>query len=150
MLNQGFLGTAAPLYADLILVVEITMALALLLGAYMARRQRYRAHAGCQSAVVIINLVIIALVMIPSFRDRVRPKIPARLGRPYYALATAHAVTGSVAEVGGLYILVAAGTSVLPKKLRFTRYKVWMSTVLALWWLALLLGLATYTRWYVP
>jgi hypothetical protein len=46
--------------------------------------------------------------------------------------------------------LVSAGTSVLPEKLRITRYKVWMRSVLVLWWVVLLLGMATYTRWYVP
>jgi hypothetical protein len=38
----------------------------------------------------------------------------------------------------------------LPEKLRITKYKVWMRTVLALWWVVLLLGMATYARWYVP
>ena len=38
----------------------------------------------------------------------------------------------------------------LPEKLRITRYKAWMRTVLLLWWLVVLLGFATYVRWYVP
>ena len=76
--------------------------------------------------------------------------IPAKLGKAYYALATAHAALGSVAEIGGLYVLLSAGTKVLPPKFRITEYKRWMRRVLVLWWLVLLLGLATYTRWYVP
>jgi hypothetical protein len=55
-----------------------------------------------------------------------------------------------VTEVAGLYILLAVGTEALPQKLRITNYEVWMRTVLVLWWLLLLLGLATYGRWYVP
>ena len=39
---------------------------------------------------------------------------------------------------------------VLPKKLRITKYKVWMRTVLVLWWVVLFVGIATYARWYVP
>jgi len=31
-----------------------------------------------------------------------------------------------------LYILLAAGTSVLPETFRITKYKLWMRTVLAL------------------
>jgi hypothetical protein len=50
----------------------------------------------------------------------------------------------------GLYVLLAVGTSVLPEGFRITRYKVWMRTTLALWWVVLLLGLVTYARWYVP
>jgi uncharacterized membrane protein YozB (DUF420 family) len=88
--------------------------------------------------------------MIPSFRVHVLPRIPARLGRAYYALATAHAALGIVTELAGLYILLSAGTSVLPEKLRITKYKAWMRTVLVLWWVVLLLGFATYARWYVP
>jgi hypothetical protein len=55
-----------------------------------------------------------------------------------------------VAEFAGLYILLAAGTNWLPSRIRITRYKVWMRTVLVLWWLVLLFGLATYVRWYIP
>jgi hypothetical protein len=48
-----------------------------------------------------------------------------------------------------VYIILAAGAKVLPKSLRFVRYKLWMRIALAIWWLALLLGLTTYARWYV-
>jgi hypothetical protein len=50
----------------------------------------------------------------------------------------------------GVYLLLAAGTSLLPKQLRLTRYKLWMRAALVIWWLVLLLGLATYIRWYGP
>jgi len=59
-------------------------------------------------------------------------------------------VFGSVTEIAGLYILLAAGTRVLPQKLRLTRYKAGMKTVLVLWWVVLILGMATYARWYIP
>lgn len=149
-MNEGFLGTAAPRYADLVLLLEIGMALGLLVGAILARLRRFRAHALCQSAIVLLNVAIIALVMVPSFRVQVSPKIPLKLGKAYYALATAHAVLGSVVQCGGLYILLAAGTKLLPEKLRITRYKLWMRSVLVGWWLVLSLGLATYARWYIP
>ena len=123
---KGFLGTAAPLYADLVLIIEICMGMALLAGAVLARMRKFRAHACCQSAVVLINFVTILVVMIPSFHSHVAPTIPLRLGRSYYALATAHAAVGTVAECGGVYILLAAGTKLLPKKLRITRYELWM------------------------
>jgi uncharacterized membrane protein YozB (DUF420 family) len=149
-LNEGFLGTAASRAADLVLLLEIGMGAALLIGAWLARVGRFRQHAACQSAVVILNLAVIVLMMIPSFRIHVFPRIPARLGKSYYALATAHATLGVVTELAGLYILLAAGTSVLPEKFRITKYKVWMRIVLVFWWLVLLLGVATYARWYIP
>jgi uncharacterized membrane protein YozB (DUF420 family) len=89
-------------------------------------------------------------MMMPSFRVHVFPRIPAKLGKAYYALATAHAALGSVTEIAGLYILLAAGTNVLPARFRITKYKRWMRSVLVLWWAVLLLGMVTYTRWYVP
>src|SRR5215467_57501 len=150
MLQDGLLGTAAPRYADLVLILEIAMGLALLIGAMLARMRRFRLHAWCQSVVVLLNFVVILAVMTPSFRVRVSPKIPVKLGHAYYALATTHAALGSIAEITGLYILLAVGTNVLPQRFRITEYKRWMRSVLVLWWLVLLLGFATYTRWYTP
>ena len=149
-MNEGFLGTAASGGADLVLLLEIAIGVGLLIGAWLARLKRYRQHAWCQSAIVILNAALIALTMIPAFRVQVLPRIPEKLGRGFYGLATTHAVFGSVTEVAGLYILLAAGTTVLPQKLRLTRYKTWMRTVLALWWVVLILGMATYARWYIP
>jgi uncharacterized membrane protein YozB (DUF420 family) len=150
MLKEGFLETAAPGAANLVLLLEIAMGVGLLIGAWLARTRRFRQHAQCQSVIVLLNLAVIALTMIPSFRDHVLPRIPAKLGKAYYALATAHGALGSVAEIAGLYILLAAGTNVLPEKVRIVKYKLWMRSVLVLWWFVLLLGFATYTRWYIP
>ena len=149
-LNEGFLGTAASGRADLVLLLEIGLGLALLAGAVLARRRSFRLHAWCQSAVVLINFAIIALLMVPSFHAHVSPKIPAKLGKSYYSLATAHAALGGVTEIAALYVLLSAGTNILPQQFRLTNYRAWMRSVLALWWLVLLFGLATYVRWYVP
>jgi uncharacterized membrane protein YozB (DUF420 family) len=149
-LIKAFLETAAPLDANVSLVLEIAMGIGLLLGARLARKGRFRQHAWCQSTIVLLNSAVIAVMMIPSFRVHVLPRVPARLGKAYYALATTHGAVGTVTELAGLYILLSAGTNVLPEKLRITKYKVWMRTVLALWWVVLLLGMATYARWYVP
>lgn len=149
-MNDGLLGTHAPLTADVVLLLEFAMGAALLVGAWLARAKRYRQHAWCQSLVVLLNLAAITGTMVPSFRVQVLPRIPAKLSRAYFALATAHATLGSITELAALYILLAAGTRLLPEGLRLKRYKLWMRTVLALWWLVLLLGFATYLRWYVP
>ena len=147
---ETFFETAAPGAADVVLVLEIAMGLSLLVGARFARTGRFRQHAWCQSGIVLLNLVVIVLMMVPSFRIHVLPGIPDKLGRAYYGLATIHGAIGTITEVAGLYILLSAGTRVLPEKLRITRYKAWMRTVLVLWWVVLLLGFATYARWYVP
>jgi uncharacterized membrane protein YozB (DUF420 family) len=149
-LSKAFFETAAPQAANFVLALEIAMGLALLAGARLARKGRFRQHAWCQSAVVLLNLAVVVVMMIPSFRVHVLPRIPAKLGRAYYALATTHAAMGTITELAGLYILLSAGTGVLPEKFRITRYKAWMRTVLVFWWIALMLGLVTYARWYVP
>jgi len=144
------LATAAPAYANLTLILEMVMGVGLLVGAFLARIRRFRQHAWCQSVIVLVNLLLIVLTMLPSFRVHVAPKIPLKLGKSYYGLATAHAALGALAELGGLYILVALGTRLLPPQFRISNYKLWMRTVLALWWTVLLLGAATYARWYIP
>ena len=147
---KAFLETAAPPGANVVLVLEIAMGVGLLVGARLARKGRFRQHAWCQSIIVLLNLAVVAVMMIPSFRVHVLPRVPAKLGKAYYALATTHGAFGTVTELAGLYILLSAGTSVLPERLRITKYRVWMRSVLVLWWVVLLLGIATYTRWYVP
>ena len=147
-MSKGFLGTAASLAADRTLVIETAMGMALIVGTVFARRRDYRAHGWCQSAVVLLNLGVIAQFMVPSFRGQIAPEIPASLGELHYAIAAIHGLLGTVAETLALYVVLAAGTNVLPTRLRFVRYKRWMRLALALWWIELLLGLAMYLQWY--
>ena len=149
-MNEGFLGTAAPLVPDLILLLEIAMGVGLLGGACLARTKRFGAHGWCQSLIVALNMAVIALIMIPSFRVHVLPKIPGRLGKAYYALATAPAGLGTFTELAALYILLSASTHVLPERLQITKYKPWMRSILVLWWGVLFLGIVTCAGWYVP
>jgi uncharacterized membrane protein YozB (DUF420 family) len=149
-LMKAFLQTAAPLGPNVVLILEIAMGIGLLLGARLARKGRFRQHAWCQSTIVLLNLAVVVVMMIPSFRVHVLPRVPAKLGKAYYALATTHGAFGTVTELAGLYIVLSVGTKVLPEKLRISKYKAWMRSVLVLWWVVLLLGMATYTRWYVP
>ena len=146
---MGCLGTNATFSADFNLVAHIAMGLALLLGMVLARRKRYRAHKYCQSSVLLLNLPLIAFIMFPSFRQQVQPQLPGSLGDSYYAVATLHAVAGTVAQLLGLYILLVAGTKLLPRRLRFRRFKVWMRTELAVWWAVVFLGIGLYYVWYM-
>ncbi|HEX2712078.1 MAG TPA: DUF420 domain-containing protein, partial [Candidatus Acidoferrales bacterium] len=140
---KGFLGTGATFAADFNLIMQVAMGVALVVGALLARRKRYAAHAICQTAVMLLNLVMIALVMWPSFHTQIIPRLPARLGRRYYAVATGHAALGVAAELFGLYIVLVAGTSIVPRRLRFRNWKRWMRTELALWWVVVLSGVGT-------
>jgi uncharacterized membrane protein YozB (DUF420 family) len=147
--NKGFIGTGATFGADLNLVVQLIMGVALIAGAYLAKYKRYKAHGICQTTVLVLNLFMIGLVMWPSFQQQVKPMLSKGLHKWYYEVAIVHAVLGTTAELLGLYIVIVAGTNVLPQWLRFKHWKWWMRTELVLWAIVLLSGLATYCAWYV-
>jgi uncharacterized membrane protein YozB (DUF420 family) len=146
---KGFLGTGATFGADLNLVVQLLMGTALIVGAFLARQKRYRAHGICQTTVLLLNLLMIGLVMWPSFRQQVKPAMSKVFHKWYYEAATIHAVLGIAAELLGLYIVIVAGTNVFPQWLRFKHWNWWMRTELVLWEVVLLSGVGTYCAWYV-
>jgi uncharacterized membrane protein YozB (DUF420 family) len=146
---KGFFGTWASFNADLNLFAQVAMGIALLAGAFLARTKRYAAHGVCQAVVLILNLPMIAFVMWPSFDARVLPRFSRHFGKRYYAIAMTHGALGALAEVLGLYILLVAGTNILPRSWRFQRWRLWMRIELALWWVVLLVGIGTYYTWYL-
>jgi len=146
---EGFLGTGATFEADLNLVVQVIMGVALIGGAVLAKRKRYTAHGICQTMVLLLNLLMIELVMWPSFQQQVRPALPKVFHKWYYAAATIHALLGAAAELLGLYIVIVAGTSALPEWLRFKDWKRWMRAELMLWSIVVLTGVGTYYAWYI-
>ncbi len=145
----GFLGTGATFRADLNLIVQLIMGTALIAGAFLAKQKRYRAHGICQTTVLLLNLLMIGLVMWPSFQQQVKPGLSKVFHKWYYEVAAIHAVLGITAELLGLYIVLVAGTNVLPQWLRFKNWKWWMRTELVLWMIVLLSGVGTYCAWYV-
>jgi uncharacterized membrane protein YozB (DUF420 family) len=146
---KGFFGTGAPFGADLNLVVQLIMGLALIAGVLLAKQKRYTAHGICQTTVLLLNLLMIGLVMWPSFQQQVKPALSKVLHKWYYEAATIHALLGIAAELLGLYIVIVAGTNLVPQRLRFKRWKLWMRTELVLWAIVLVSGVGTYCAWYV-
>jgi uncharacterized membrane protein YozB (DUF420 family) len=146
---KGFLGTGATFGADFNLVVQLLMGAALAIGAILAKQKRYKAHGICQTTVLLLNLLMIRLVMWPSFQQQVKPVLSKGLHKWYYEAATIHGFLGIAAELLGLYIVIVAGTNVLPQWLRFNHWKWWMRTELVLWVIVLLAGMGTYCAWYV-
>jgi len=146
---KGFLGTGATFAADLNLVVQLAMGVALLVGGLLAKQKRYAAHGVCQTTVLLLNLLMIALVMWPSFHQQVGPVFPRVFHKRYFVVAAIHAALGMAAELLGLYIVMVAGTNILPQQLCFKRWKLWMRAELVLWWTVLFSGLSTYYVWYI-
>jgi uncharacterized membrane protein YozB (DUF420 family) len=147
--ERGFLGTGAPFGADLNLVLQLIMGATLIAGVLLAKQKCYKAHGICQTTVLLLNLVMIGLVMWPSFQQQVEPARSNGLHKRYYQAAILHAALGITAEFLGLYIVMVAGTNFIPQFLRFTHWKWWMRTELGLWVAALLSGVGTYCAWYI-
>jgi uncharacterized membrane protein YozB (DUF420 family) len=146
---KGFLGTGATFAADVNLVIQFLMGAALIAGWILAKRKRYRAHGLCQTTVLLLNLLMIGLVMWPTFHQQVAPRLSRALHGWYYAAAVIHAVLGIAAELLGLYVVTVAGTEFLPRWLCFTKWKRWMRAELALWFIVLFTGAGTYYIWYL-
>jgi uncharacterized membrane protein YozB (DUF420 family) len=146
-MHEIFLA-GAGFKANLNLISQFAMGVALIGGGLLARAKRYTAHGICQASVLILNLTTIAFVMWPSFYSQVMPALPRHLTDRYYGVATAHGIVGAIAELFGLYIVLAAGTRILPLSLRISRWKLWMRIELVLWWVVIVTGVLTYYVWY--
>lgn len=138
----------APAFADVVAIVEVAMACSLLAGMFVVRSGRIRTHMYLQASIVLVNLPLVLYWMVPQYVEYVLPGIPGEIFEPYYLLPTLGLVVGALAEGLGVYIILVAATHLLPERWRFRRYKRWMRTELALWWLVVVLGLSIYLVWY--
>ena len=143
MLSEGFLGRPSTFGADLNLLLQVGLGLVLLGGLLLARRARYGLHGACQAIALVVTLVMTAIWMAPAYHANWGPGIFA-FGNRVTTAAAAHVIAGSVALLLGIYVVLVAGTPLLPARLRFSNYKRWMRTLIAIWWVALLLGVLTY------
>jgi plastocyanin len=122
----------------MVLGLEAAMAFGLAVGAVLARLRRFRVHGWLQGAIVALNALLIAVVMIPAFYRY----FPTRTSDTRVVLV--HAIAGSIAELLGLYVVLCAGLGWLPLRFRFTNYRAWMRLTLAAWLVAFGLGAWTY------
>src|SRR5437016_7787297 len=99
---------------------------------------------------MLLNLVMIALVMVPSFSAQVAPNVKKAASDTYYTLPLIHAGLGTIAELLGLYVvLVGYGVQLVPARLRFHNYRAWMRATITLWWIVIAFGVGTYGVWYL-
>ena len=143
MLADGFLGRPSTFGADLNLLIQTGLGLLLLVGFLLVRRSKYAMHGVCQSVALVGVIVMTTIWMLPAYHNNYGPVI-FKLGNRVNMAAAAHVVAGSVALLLGIYVVLVAGTPLVPKALRFSNYKAWMRTLITVWWLALLLGVLTY------
>jgi len=139
---------APPPTALAVLAVETIFAVLLIVGMFLARRGRIKHHAWIQSFVILANLPVILVWMVPSYLQNVGPYVGPYLSMDWIYLPVAMLVVGALAEGLGVYVVLVAGTNLVPERLRFRRYKLWMRTVLILWWTVFLLGVGTFYAFY--
>lgn len=140
----------APLVADVAGVLEVVMAVILVIGALLVRRGHVRLHRFLQSSVVLVNIPIVLYSMVPPYLKYIAPTPVAQWSAPYFVIPTIMLVAGGLAELLGIYIILVAGTTWIPERFRFRRYKLWMRTELVLWWGVVITGLTTYWLFFVP
>jgi len=144
MFTDGFLGRGAPFGADLNIVLQVGVGVLLLVGMELARRGRYRGHGICQSTAFVLVLVMTILWMIPAFHAIHADALGRRVVNRVTIAVAAHVAIGTAAMLVGAWVLLVAGTPLVPARLRFQNYKAWMRTLLTLWWLAIVLGVTIY------
>lgn len=146
--EPGFLGTRARLYADLSLVLILLTAVLFTIGWRLAVKRRLDAHRWIQTTAVILNTLAVLIVMIPSFVIYIFPGIPGKLLEGTYGITTVHAFIGTMAVLLGWFVFLRAH-GLMPRRLRFENYKLFMRTSYALYMLATLVGVIVYVAVYV-
>jgi uncharacterized membrane protein YozB (DUF420 family) len=147
LLRPGFLGTHAPLYADLSLLLMLCTAVVFTFGWRLALRRRFAAHRRVQTAAVILNTFVVLAVMVASFIIYIVPGIPGKLLEGTYGVTTLHAVIGTLAMLLGVFI-VLRGRNQVPRWLRFKNYKLFMRASYVLYMLTTIIGVLIYAVVY--
>ncbi|MEJ5346093.1 MAG: hypothetical protein WHS83_14375 [Chloroflexus sp.] len=139
---NGFLGTKATFAQDISLIGSILVAIAFTIGAYLAVKGYYTAHRWVQTGAAGVNLALVFGVMIPSLLN-VSPDENLTLPTAAFVAMPAHEAIGTVAMVFGVYV-VLVGNEWLPKRWRFTNYKLFMRIAFGLYLAATIIGVAVY------
>ncbi len=148
LIGPGFLGTHAPFQSDLSLLLILVSIVLFTIGWQLRIHGHPKAHCPIQAGAAVMNILAVAAVMIPSFIIHILPGIPAMLGTGDYAFTTVHAVIGAAASLLGVFVVLRA-YNLVPARLRFKNYKLFMRTSYLLYATAALLGVIEYLLVYV-
>ena len=141
----GFFG-AGTLLADINILLELLLVGGLTFGMMLAKSGNIAAHRINQSAWVMVNAVLVALIMIPSIRTFKLAHL-SDLGNSGNLIVVVHAAIGAATLIAGLW-LVLQMNDILPARWHIRGWKTLMRATLAGYWAIALLGIATYRVWY--
>jgi hypothetical protein len=135
------------LIATASLALQVAVFVLLIVGFYYKRKLKFRLHGTVMASAVGLHLIMILVVMIPSFVLAVVPEyiIP----EPLMLISLAgliHGVLGLITVGLGIYLVAAWG---FKKNVQgcFARKKIMLAAI-SLWLVALLLGFLLYGLFY--
>jgi len=140
---SGLLGTYAPLWSDVNLLLQVVTLAALGGGAIVVKRRQLARHGYVMAACVALNGVSILLVMVPVALGLLGSGQLIWLT----GLTALHAAVGVAVEAAAVY-LVAVWRFMKPEPTCF-RYKGWMRALAVAWALEAALGVVIYVMLYV-
>ena len=141
--SPGFLGTKATLRSDLTLVLILVTAILFNIGFILARKKHFTAHRWVQTSSVILNTLVVVISMVTSYIIHILPGIPAKLAQGDYTVTTMHGIIGAFALLLGVFVMLR-GNELVPARLRFNNYKLFMRWAYSLYMLATLGGISVY------
>jgi uncharacterized membrane protein YozB (DUF420 family) len=145
---QALVGTRTA--SDLNLIAQVLILAGLYYGYSLARSKRIAQHANVQTAMVFLNLVLIAIVMTPSLIGYVDYiNAGGTVNDRVKQLLALHGVLGTIVEVYAIYLIVRMRTAWIPERLRVRNFTLAMRATLAAWTMVFLLGVWIYAEQYV-
>lgn len=144
---QALVGTRTA--SDINQAAQLLILAGLFYGLSLARRKRFAAHANVQTAMVLLNLILIAIVMTPSLRGYVNYiNAGGAVSDRVKQLLVGHSVLGGAVEVYAIYLIVRMRTRWIPERFRVRDIKLAMQVTLAVWTVVFLLGVWIYAEQY--
>jgi uncharacterized membrane protein YozB (DUF420 family) len=140
--TPGFLGTYAPLIADVNLVAQVLLIGVLIVGLVAIKRRNTPAHRNFQTAVVLFNVLLLVFIMAGRFLLLYSP------GNCGWQLIV-HGILGVTAILCGIYLILIMSNR-LSKRWRTKKWKLLMRVNWFLFLLVTLGGFVIYWRMYIP
>jgi hypothetical protein len=142
----GFLGRGT-LLADVNLALELLLVAGLTFGMFLARSGNIEAHRANQTAWVLVNAALVAMIMASSIAGFKIGSVAALLNVGN-AITVLHALAGIFTLLAGSW-LVLQMNYLLPERFHVRRWKGLMRLTLAGYWAVAIGGIVTYYYWYV-
>ena len=144
---MGIFGTSASTTADVNLVAQLVIIVALAVGwVYGRDKKKIRRHGQLMVAAVIVHGAAIALVMVPSLILGFGAITSDPLG-PGSIISVAHAIIGTIPWIYGVYL--SCVWKLRPVTVECFKRKNLMKPILYTWLAAAILGVGFYVYYYL-